>query len=242
VPVRAVLALPVALLFAFLYAAAVGLWALVWPAGLRRRMSRLIHGWGRGLMAILGLRLERSGTENLRDGSQILMFNHVNLLDLLVLAATWPEGGTVVYKQEFHRIPVIGSTMRRLGFIPIDRADRASGLAGLEQAARRVREEGATVLIAPEGTRSGHGGLLPFKKGPFHLAVATRVPVVPMVQLGNAERMPPGRRLIRPGRLEVRYLPPVDPSGWRADDLAAPMAELRARFLEHLEEAPEARG
>jgi len=232
---RAILALPIALLYAFLYAAVVGLWAALFPRSFRPRMRRAIRGWGRGLMAILGIRVEQAGTENLQVGGQILMINHVNVLDLLVLSAVWPEGGTVIYKQEFHRIPVIGRTMRALGFIPIDRSNRAAGMASLEKAARRVKEEGATVLIAPEGTRSGDGRLLPFKKGPFHLALATRVPVVPMVQLGNARLLPERGWFVRSGEIEARFLEPLSTEDWQSSTLAQHMAEVRARFLEQVD-------
>lgn len=229
--IRSLLALPAALVFAFAYASCALAWALLLPRTFEPRKERVIRAWGRWLMKILGLRLEIQGETLPEGGARILMVNHVNLLDLLVFTAIWPDRGTVVYKKEFHRIPVIGRAMRVLEMIPIDRSDRAAGMASLAEAAARIRDRGQTVLIAPEGTRSRDGRLLPFKKGPFHLALATRVPVQVAVMLDNAERMRPGTWLVRPGPLRLRYLPPIPTEEWREETLAQHIAEVRARFL-----------
>lgn len=39
----------------------------------------------------------------------------------------------------------------------------------------------ARVLMFPEGTRHGGDELLPFKKGAFHLAIASKCPIQPVV-------------------------------------------------------------
>ena len=237
---RSLLALPIALIFAFPYAAGVGLWAALFPKSFKPRMGGLVHFWGRTVLKILGIELVLEGTENLRNNGEIIMTNHVNELSLPVFASIWPANGTVIKKQEFHRVPIIGRTMRAIGFIPIDRSNRASGMASLERAAQRMRDEGATLLIAPEGTRSGHGRLLPFKKGPFHLALATRAPVVVAIMRGNAELLPRRSWLARPGTITVRFLEAVSTQDWRPESLAHHMAEIRAMFLEHIEDSVEA--
>ncbi len=233
---RGWIALPFALLFAFPVAAGVGLWAALFPRHFRPRMKGTIQFWGRMLLRLLGVRLIEEGRENLAGGGQILMTNHVSVFDLLIYASIWPEGGTVIYKQEFHRIPIIGRTMRALGFIAIDRSNRAAGKASLERAAQRVREDGATIMIAPEGTRSRHGRLLPFKKGPFHLALATRAPVVVGIMQGVEQVSPDGSWVARPGTVRVRFLPPVPTEDWSSSQLNEHMNQVRGLFLEHLEE------
>ena len=65
-----------------------------------------------------------------------------------------------------------------------------------------------TVFIAPEGTRTTDGSLLPFKKGALHLAQASGAPIVPVVIEGAFALHPPGRLTSRPGRVRVRVLPP----------------------------------
>jgi 1-acyl-sn-glycerol-3-phosphate acyltransferase len=236
--VRGWLVLPLALVHAFGYAGVALLWATLLPRSFRRQADRIIRGWGRSMGWILGVRVVQEGREHLPPGGgRILMFNHVSVLDLVVYSSIWPDGGTVVYKQEFHRIPILGKVMRAAGFIPIDRSDREAGRASLDEAGHRIREGGATVVIAPEGTRSRHGRLLPFKKGPFHLALDTRAPVVAAVMTGSTDRLRPGSWVVRPGEVRVRYHAPLPTLEWDAETLEQHLAEVRALFLEDLEDA-----
>jgi 1-acyl-sn-glycerol-3-phosphate acyltransferase len=81
--------------------------------------------------------------------------------------------------------------MQAYGNVPIDRKNRNSAVVSLEIAT----EIADSVLIAPEGTRSTTGQLLPFKKGPFHLWESLHGPIVPIVITGAYELLPPGESL-----------------------------------------------
>ena len=61
----------------------------------------------------------------------------------------------------------------------------------------------------PEGTRSPDGRLLPFKKGPFYMALETGAPIVPVTILGTREMMPKGKLAIRPGVAIVVFHPAI---------------------------------
>jgi 1-acyl-sn-glycerol-3-phosphate acyltransferase len=74
-------------------------------------------------------------------------------------------------------------------------------------------KEGPSVLIAPEGTRGKEGKLLPFQKGGFLIAMMAGVPVVPMVITGGLDIMPKDSKLLRPGTMKIRILPPIDVAG-----------------------------
>ena len=78
-------------------------------------------------------------------------------------------------------------------------------------AAIKVLRKGLHMVIYPEGTRTGDGRLLPFKKGPFHLAMDSGVPVVPVTMLGTFESWPKTRFALRPGTATVIFHPPIDP-------------------------------
>lgn len=234
----ALLLVPMAVLLVS-WAALVGIAAALLRGPFRRRVAPLARLWGRFALAAFGVRLETGGREFIEGAAaRIVLFNHVSLLDVFVLAATCPDRPVFVYKREFHRIPGVGLALRTLGMIPIDRRDRESAIASLRAAGERIRRRGETVLMAPEGTRSRVGGLLPFKLGPFHLAIETRVPVVPMIQRGIAEVMPMGTLLIRPGVVRVDWLPPIDTSGWSRERVREHAEEVRALFLRYLPPAP----
>jgi 1-acyl-sn-glycerol-3-phosphate acyltransferase len=77
-----------------------------------------------------------------------------------------------------------------------------------------VLRSGISMMVFPEGTRSPDGRLLPFKKGPFFLAMETGVRVVPISILGTYEIMPKGSFAIRAGTATVIFHDPLDPAAF----------------------------
>ena len=84
------------------------------------------------------------------------------------------------------------------GNIFIDRGNLASSFASYDIAAAQLHE-GLSAMVFAEGTRSRDGRLLPFKKGPFILAIRAGVPLVPLYIHGAFERTPKGALNVRPG-------------------------------------------
>ncbi len=82
----------------------------------------------------------------------------------------------------------------------------------------------------PEGTRSRDGRLLPFKKGFVHLAIATGLPVVPVVLHGAQRNWEPGTLRFRPMTLEIDVLPKIDTAAWREESAGEHAAEVHAAF------------
>jgi 1-acyl-sn-glycerol-3-phosphate acyltransferase len=208
------------------------------PRFFRRHRRSLVRCWGRIGLFISGIRLEDTGTEHLEGpGGRIVLFNHQSLLDLFILAAFWSEHSVVVYKQEFHRVPIIGQLMKELDLIPVDRSNRQSAVLSMTAAGQRVRMRGETLLVAPEGTRSHEPGLLDFKRGPFHVATETGLPLVVFVVRGVRSLLPAGRVVVRSGTLRVDVLPPISTKNWTEADITKHMAEVREIFLRYLPDA-----
>ncbi|HZC21830.1 MAG TPA: lysophospholipid acyltransferase family protein, partial [Candidatus Binatia bacterium] len=90
------------------------------------------------------------------------------------------------------------------------RGNREAGIEAVN-AAKGVVAQGLNMTIYVEGKRSFDGKLLPFKKGPFYLAEACGVPIVPMTIVGTHYAMPKGRFAIKPGRVKVIFHPPIEP-------------------------------
>jgi 1-acyl-sn-glycerol-3-phosphate acyltransferase len=65
------------------------------------------------------------------------------------------------------------------------------------------------MIIFPEGTRTRDGKLLPFKRGPFHLAQTVGVDIVPVVQIGSFAINNKIEGRLRPGEVNVVILPPI---------------------------------
>jgi 1-acyl-sn-glycerol-3-phosphate acyltransferase len=109
-------------------------------------------------------------------------------------------------------------------------------MESLELAGRRIREDAATLIFFPEGTRSATGELRPFKKGAFVLAIQTGVPVVPCAVVGGRDVMPKGSWRIRTGRtIRVRLGNPIPVDGLGADDRNALTVRARGAVRELLE-------
>jgi 1-acyl-sn-glycerol-3-phosphate acyltransferase len=106
--------------------------------------------------------------------------------------------------------PILGRAMRMGSLVPVDRGNRDAGIESV-RAAKQVVQQGLNMTIYVEGKRSFDGKLLPFKKGPFYLAMECGVPVVPITITGTHDVMPKGRFAIKPGVVTVRFHPPIEP-------------------------------
>jgi 1-acyl-sn-glycerol-3-phosphate acyltransferase len=168
--------------------------------------------WGaRTGIRIAGVRVRLVGREQvqLKQRACIYMANHVSNLDPPALIPHLPERVSVMVKRELFRVPLLGRAMRIASLVPIERRNKESAIAGV-RAASEVLRSGLSMVVFPEGTRSPDGRLLPFKKGPFHMALETGAPIVPVTILGTRELMPKGKLAIRPGVATVIFHAPIE--------------------------------
>jgi hypothetical protein len=119
--------------------------------------------------------------------------------------------------------------------VPIHREDRDQAVQAISAAAGAALL-GECMAIAPEGTRSLSGQLLPFKKGPFYLWETLQTPIIPIVTMGAFELFPPGSQMTQPGKVYVQFLDPILPH--EANSKEAMSILVRTRMLEALKAAP----
>jgi|KBSSwiStaDraftv2_1062776.scaffolds.fasta_scaffold69420_4 1-acyl-sn-glycerol-3-phosphate acyltransferase len=194
------------------------------------RIGRL---WSRVCLAAAGIEPTFTGLEHAAGTApRLFLANHLSVVDIWVLAVCLPATTRFVAKRSLFFVPILGQTMWVAGFIPIDRGDRTQAIRSLGRAASRIRR-GASVILFPEGTRSRTGKLAPFKKGSFHLALETRVPIVPVAISGSGSVVRPRSIVIRPGRVHVTLFPQVDPETY-GDDVVALMNRVRATIASGL--------
>ena len=164
--------------------------------------------WARVALALSSTPVELRGAEHLPEGPCILMSNHQSNFDILSLIAALPGRIYWIAKKELFDIPVFGPSIRRGGYIPLDRSDGRKALQSMENAAAIIRE-GKSVVMFPEGTRSRDGRLLPFKRGGFMLAVRAGVPVIPVTINGSGKVNPGGQITLYPGSISLTLHPQV---------------------------------
>src|ERR1700688_4530468 len=160
---------------------------------------------------LAGVRVETVGLDKL-DSSRtyIFMSNHVSNLDPPITIPLIPRRSSVMVKRELFTYPILGRAMRMGSLVPVDRGNRDAGIESV-RVAKQVVQQGLNMTIYVEGKRSFDGKLLPFKKGPFYLAMECEVPVVPVTIAGTHYLMPKGRFSIKPGTVTVTFHPPIEP-------------------------------
>ena len=136
-------------------------------------------------------------------------------------------------------MPLLGKVMELGGVVFIDRADGKSAINAIAPLVNAMRNEGKSVVLAPEGTRSTTDKLAPFKKGAFHLAMQAGVPMVPIVIHNSTDVAPKGDFVFRPATVEIEVLPPVNTSSWAVESLNTHVREVRNMFARALGQAQE---
>jgi 1-acyl-sn-glycerol-3-phosphate acyltransferase len=196
---------------------------------------RIACFWSKVSLMMAGIRIEVSGQQLVPQGEPVIfMSNHQSNFDILALYRAIPKRFSWIAKEELFSYPVFGHSMRRAGYIPLDRTDGRRSLKSMVAAAARI-SHGDSVIIFPEGTRSEDGQLIPFKKGGFLLAERAQVPIVP-VTINGSGRINPAKKLwLTSGTISIRFSEPISTSaqkGLRRGDL---LEQVRAAINANLE-------
>jgi putative phosphoserine phosphatase/1-acylglycerol-3-phosphate O-acyltransferase len=194
--------------------------------------------WSRLLMTTIGIETNVLGAENLRaQRPAVFIFNHRNQADPLIAGKLVSDNFTSVGKKELEKDPIMGTIGKMMDAAFIDRDDPKAAVEGLRKIEELARK-GISVLIAPEGTRLDTTEVGPFKKGPFRIAMATGIPIVPIV-LRNAEVIAErNSSTFNPGTVDVAVFPPIPVDDWTTDNLEERIAEVRQLYLDTLKDWP----
>jgi len=168
-----------------------------------------IRPWGYCIVKVCGIEVQAEGLENLPKEPCVVMYNHQSASDIPVFCSFLPIEWKAILKDEFAMIPFAGWVMKLSGhyFVPRDGSKRDTDQ--VKKIIKQIRN-GPSLLIAPEGTRSIDGKLLPFKKGGFIIAMLARMPVVPMILDGGKDIISKHSLMIKPGLMQLKILPPID--------------------------------
>ena len=177
---------------------------------------------------IIGTKLINPDRLKLKNsGPAIYVTNHTSSLDIFISMAICPYGGCGVGKKEVVRIPFFGWAYWLSGHLLIDRRNREKAVTSMNKLSKFVNDKKLSVWIWPEGTRSMDGKLIPFKKGFVHLALATGLPIVPVIFHGAHKRWPAKTMQFYPGEVRVEVLEPIPTDFWSKDTIDDHVAEVR---------------
>lgn len=192
--------------------------------------NALLPAWGlRSLSKFMDVHFSVRGKENIvKDSGCVVLINHQSALDLIVLAELWPimDKCTVISKKEVFYLGPFGLATWLWGTIFIDRLNPEKAQNAINTTGATIRERKARVLMFPEGTRHGGLELLPFKKGAFHLAIASRCPIQPVV-VSNYYFLDDKTFKFDGGESIITILPPISTEGLTKEDLPELMENAR---------------
>jgi putative phosphoserine phosphatase/1-acylglycerol-3-phosphate O-acyltransferase len=194
--------------------------------------------WSKLLMLTTGIELNVLGEENLTaQRPAVFIFNHRNQADPFIAGRLVQDNFTSVGKKELERNPLMGPLGKVMDAAFIDRDDTQAAVEGLHKVEELARK-GLSIMIAPEGTRLDTTEVGPFKKGPFRIAMAAGIPIVPIV-IRNAEIVAArDSNTFNAGKVDVAVFPPISTGDWTHDNLAERIAEVRQLYLDTLSSWP----
>ena len=197
------------------------------------KAHRFLTYWAKANLVLAGLRVRIEGLEYL-DPKQTYIFmpNHASFLDILVAFAYVPHNFRIITKEEIFRIPLMGWALKWSRQIPMDRSNPRKGLASLRQASNLL-QEGISIVVFPEGTRTPDGEIQDFKATLFILPIRSGVSVVPVRIDGTFDALKRGSILLNPVALKITFQQPIPAGSFKDRDrwlYAKKVQEVLASF------------
>lgn len=169
---------------------------------------------------ILGLKVQVEGYQKAVDARPcVFISNHQNNFDIVLAAEMVPPGVVSLGKKQMIYFPIFGWYYWLAGHILIDRSNRKKAFESMKKVKNAINNEGKSVWIMPEGTRSKGRGILPFKKGAFHTAIQAQCPILPMAISTWEKGVKLGR--LRGNIVKVTMMDPIPTKGMTTDDVNA---------------------
>jgi uncharacterized protein len=159
------------------------------------------------------------------DKPAVIIANHTSFLDILAVGMISPK---IIYlvSDWVYNSPVFGIGVKLAGFYPV-----SQGLEGGVEHLRKKVEEGYSLVVFPEGTRSVDNVIKRFHKGAFYLAEELDLDIVPVLIHGNSEVLPKGDFIIKDGPLTLKIMERITPDDKRFGNGYAERTKQLSRFF-----------
>ena len=170
------------------------------------------------------------------DQTYIVMMNHASFADVFFSVQPLKGKYTAILASFNFKIPVWGTMLRFFKAIPVYRKDKIKAIQAIKHAETIIKDLKYHVVIFPEGTRTTDGKLQKFKKGGFHMALNTQVPIIPIAVKGGFHYKPKTRWYIKPSIIDIEVGNPIDVSKYTVNDIDSLIDDTRKEFLKLLNE------
>lgn len=170
-----------------------------------------------------------------RSDRYIVAGNHCSNLDPLLVGVNFPVHLRYLAKEELFRSFFLGRVIRILGAIPVMQEDKGAAAAALKHFFKLL-DDGESVILFPEGTRSPDGMLKPLEGGAALIALHSGVPVIPVYVSGSFDALPPGAGFFKPKKLSVTFGKAIYPPRGEASKKArTELTETLANAISEME-------
>ena len=170
------------------------------------------------------------------DQTYIVMMNHASFADVFFSVQPLKGKYTAILASFNFKIPIWGTMLRFFKAIPVYRKDKIKAIKAIKHAETIIKDLKYHVVIFPEGTRTTDGKLQKFKKGGFHMAINTKVPIIPIAVKGGFNYKPKTRWYIKPSIIDIEVGNPIDVSKYTVNDIDSLIDDTRKEFLKLLNE------
>ena len=171
-------------------------------------VSKYVKSWANYVLRVCGVDVSVSGLSNIPDETVIFVCNHQSFFDIPVLLGCLDKPYGLLSKDDIKKIPFINKWMVELNCVFIDRKNPRSAVKSLTKVGDNL-EQGYSIIIFPEGTRSKTSEVARFKSGAFKLAVQKNVSVVPIALNGTNQVFENNNHLIKPHHVTLKILPKI---------------------------------
>lgn len=177
------------------------------------KVEKVIRMWARTWLRAADVVLQVRGAEHIDPTqSYVIVSNHRSNLDIPAHFITIPTPLRFLAKTELFAIPVLGTTMRKIGIVEVDRARGAAIHRELNASASDNLRHARSLMVYPEGTRSRDGSMRDFKKGAVAIAIENQMPIVPVTTYGSYRAWPP-KKLVKGGTVITVVGKPIETTG-----------------------------
>ena len=170
------------------------------------------------------------------DQTYIVMMNHASFADVFFSVQPLKGKYTAILASFNFKIPIWGTMLRFFKAIPVYRKDKIKAIKAINHAETIIKDLKYHVVIFPEGTRTTDGKLQKFKKGGFHMAINTQVPIIPIAVKGGFNYKPKTRWYIKPSIINIEVGNPIDVSKYTINEIDNLIDDTRKEFLKLLNE------
>lgn len=183
--------------------------------------------WSRLTCWLALCRIKSSGHENLDPRqSYVFIANHQGAFDIFLIYGFLNQNIKWMQKASLRKIPLVGFASEMAGHVFVDNSNPVARVNTINEAKKKM-EDGASIMLFPEGARSRTGKMGRFKRGAYQIAYDLKLPVVPLTLNGPFDVMKRGSLCLRPNKLELVIHKPIFTENLNESDIPVLIDESR---------------